>query len=286
MKRNVVLSLFTAAITCMLLYACGSDDDPKTPSKEVTEVIGTAGGTLTSADDNLVIDIPAGVMNDETSVTVTVNEANSHPNGIGTMFSLESAVDHFEEPVTLTFSYTDDALPAGGLPEFLTVAFREDGGEWITKPNAVLNKASKTITVQTNHFSQWSLAFTGEGYMDVAVPIDTFEANILADRLTNANGPGDYGDSLFFYFEDEQTLYKSLLYKIGDFELTLNTEVDMWLNVSSNGVNLYSGTVGVIFTSLGKDPGDVMGGTFAGTIQRISNKVMVPVEGKIYVQLE
>jgi hypothetical protein len=286
MRRNVVFMFFATAIICMLLYACGSDDDTKTPPKENTKIIGTGGGTLTSTDDNLVIDIPAGVMNDETSVAVTVNESNAHPHGIGSMFTLESSVDQFEEPVTLTFSYTDVVLPAGALPEFLTVAFRKDGGEWIIKPNAVLNKTSKTITVKTNHFSEWSLAFTGEGYMDFVVPIDTLEVSIPVDRLTNANGTGDYGDSLFFFFEDQQTLYKSVLYKIGSFELAVNTEVEMFLNFSSNGVSLYSGTVAVVFTSLGSNPGDVMGGTFSGNIQRLSDKVIVPVGGKVYVQLE
>jgi len=37
---------------------------------------------------------------------------------------------------------------------------------------------------------------------------------------------------------------------------------------------------------LGKDPGDIMGATFSGEIQRTSNKVMVPVNGKLYFQLE
>jgi hypothetical protein len=286
MKRSSALMFFATAATCMLLSACGSDDDPKTKPNDVTEIIGTAGGTLTSSDDNLEIDIPAGVMDDGTSVTVTVNESNAHPDGVGTMFTLESEVDEFDEPVTLTFAYTDDMLPPGALPEFLTVAFREDGGAWTKKANGVLNKTSKTITVQTYHFSQWSLAFTGEGYMDFVVPIDTFEVNIPADRLTNANGSGDYGDSLLFYFEDEQTLYKSVLHKIGSFELTVNTEVEMALSIRLDGVNVYSGTVDVVFTSLGKDPGDIMGGTFSGDIQRISDKGMVPVNGKIYVQLE
>lgn len=286
MKRNFALMFFAVAITCMLLYACGSDDDPKTSSKDNTKIIGAAGGTLTSTDDNLVIDVPAGVMSDETSVTVTVDESNAHPNGVGTMFTLESAVDQFDEPVTLTFSYTDDMLPTGARPEFLTVAFRKDDGQWTTKPNAILNKTSKTITVQTDHFSQWSLAFTDKGYMDISIPIDTFDVNIPADRFRNANGIGDYSDSLLFYFEDEHTLYKSVLSKIGSFELELDSALQMHLSTTLDGVNLYSGTVGVIFTSLGNAPGEMMSATFSGEIQRISNKGMVPVNGKFYFQIE
>lgn len=270
----------------MLLYACGSDDDPKTSTKGVTEIIGTAGGSLTSTDNNLVIDIPAGIMNDGTSVTVAVNESNANPNGVGTMFTLESEVDEFDEPVTLTFHYTNEQLPSGALPEFLTVAYREDGGDWITQPNASLDKTSKTITVETLHFSEWTLQFTGDGYMDFAVPVDEFAVNIPADRLKNANGAGEYGDSLFFYFEAEQTIYKSVLYKIGSFELAVDTPIPMTLGITADGVNLYSGTVGVTFNSIGDEAGEITGATFSGEIQRTSNKDTVPVNGQIYVQLE
>src|SRR5690606_19643542 len=111
MKGKLTRMLLATGIVCMLFSACGSDDDDdtKTNDKDVTKIIGEDGGAITSADNNLVINIPAGVMTDETSVTVTVNESNEHPNGVGTMFTLESAVDQFEEPVTLTFSYTDES---------------------------------------------------------------------------------------------------------------------------------------------------------------------------------
>lgn len=288
MKGKLTRMLLAAAVVCMLFTACGSDDDDdtKTNDKDVTEIIGDEGGAITSADNNLVINIPAGVMTDETSVTVTVNESNEHPDGVGTMFTLESAVDQFEEPVTLTFSYTDESLPAGMQPEFLTVVFREEGGEWITKPNATLDKITKTITVQTDHFSQWSLASRGEGYIDVSIPIDTFAINIPADRFVNANGISEYSDTLIFYFQDNETLYKSRLTKIGNFEIELDTELAMQLYISHEDIGIYSGPVDVVFSSLGENSGDVIGATFSGDAKRLSNEQTFPVNGKFFFQLE
>jgi hypothetical protein len=120
-----------------------------------TKAIGASGGTLVSADSLISVTVPAGavVNNMEFSIQPITNNA---PNGLGTGYRLLPEGTHFSQPVTLTFRYTDDLID-GSRQEDLLVASQDAAGVWQMQPGSVLDTTSKTISVKSTHFSDWSL---------------------------------------------------------------------------------------------------------------------------------
>ena len=62
----------------------------------------------------------------------------------------------FENPVTLTFHYSEELLDSNPA-EFLWIVFQESDGSWKAMLKSALHSDAKTVTVETSHFSDWSL---------------------------------------------------------------------------------------------------------------------------------
>lgn len=309
MKNKSVLRFFIFAFSLVLFFGCKDDDadtdprvndpvvvdpiedpdpneepDPDENPGEQSLIIDEKGGQLQSSDQNLLITIPEGIIDESVEISVSENEINDFTGGIGTMYSLESDIDQFPKPVTLSFNYEEDILPEGISPELLTVAFRRDGGDWMKKPNAVLDKAAMTITVETDHFSDWTLAADSAGFLDILIPIDTFQVNLPADESVIADrNAGDYSDTLIFYFEDKAASMTSMLYKVGSFDFTPGAEVEMFLSVKANNETLYGGEVTVIFSEFGTIPGELIVAALTGDIKD-PGQTEFPVTGKFVVK--
>jgi hypothetical protein len=133
----------------------GTATDIGNPAGERThKTIGPEGGVLTSTDKNIRLTIPAGAVSAATDFSIQPIE-NHAPNGLGFAYRLLPEGTHFEKPVTLTFTYTDSLL-TGSTPECLFIAYQ--GKDRIWKAHEVsLNETSKTVSVRTTHFSDWSL---------------------------------------------------------------------------------------------------------------------------------
>ncbi len=125
-----------------------------TPSGPATEgTIGPAGGSLTAG--SLRVDVPAGALAEETTVSATPISATA-PGARGQALRLGPEGATFSLPVTLTFAYTDDDL-AGTSPEALLIAFQHGSGVWAVPGDVTLDAASRTVSVETTHFSDWSM---------------------------------------------------------------------------------------------------------------------------------
>jgi hypothetical protein len=285
-QRTFIASFMTAA--CIVIFSqCNNDSSESKNSK----VIGTAGGTVASNDNNLTVAIPEGIFDQNTKVTVNSASSNENPNGVGTMYSIESDVKQFDKPVQLTFHYADNALSNGNIAELLTISYREDGGPWKIQPNAQLNTTDKSLKVSTNHFSDWTVSLLDSGYIDIAIPEDTLYLNIPNYYYQNVNKDVDqqYSDSLNILFQpqQEQIGIRAGLDKNGMYDpVTANTPVDMGLYIYSNQTLLYSGTVPVTFSSISVTPGDIVGGTFSGTVERVADKHSIELSGKFYFKIK
>lgn len=125
------------------------DDEP------TQKTIGAEGGTLTSRDGRITINIPSGAL--ASSETVSIQPiTNFNPLAIGNAYRLEPHDIEFKKPVTIEFNYRHDELK-NTIPELLGVAYQDSSDIWQARGGAVLAKNSSSIKVTTNHFSDWSL---------------------------------------------------------------------------------------------------------------------------------
>jgi len=164
LKRGLFLSIFT-----VLLVACKKDNNnPEGPIQSTDPVItetgtpvgaktsatiGASGGTLSSADGELTLKIPAGALTSETEVSI-LPITNNAPLGVGFGYRLEPEGTHFNTPVQMVFNYK---LLDGTLPDLLWIVTQAADGSWNAALKSVVDKNAGTVTVEANHFSDWAL---------------------------------------------------------------------------------------------------------------------------------
>ncbi|WP_207421344.1 hypothetical protein [Desertivirga brevis] len=116
--------------------------------------IGAQGGTLSSTDGTIIVEIPNGALEANQEVSI-VPITNTNPLGIKKGYRLEPHGVEFKKPVKVTFSYTDEDIEST-LPEFLGIAYQDKKGVWRAIGGTQLDKTNKKISVNTTHFSDWS----------------------------------------------------------------------------------------------------------------------------------
>ena len=120
----------------------------------VTATIGAAGGSLRSADGKLTLTVPAGAL--AANTTIGMQPISNFAHGrIGGAYRLTPDGQTFAQPITLTFGYTEDEL-IGGSADVLGVASQTATGFWRWAGEPTVNAATKTFSVNTTHFSDWS----------------------------------------------------------------------------------------------------------------------------------
>jgi|SRR6218665_873776 len=120
-----------------------------------TKTIGSGGGSLTSSDGKLTIDVPAG--------TVSANTAFSIQPISGTLPGKESHLAYrllpegtaFAKRISVTYHY-DDADFQSSKEDLLSACYQTAEGNWKIVATS-LNKTQKTLTLTTDHFSDWTI---------------------------------------------------------------------------------------------------------------------------------
>lgn len=169
-----LLCVFLPAL--LLLAACKKDRKPVEPgteqpgnipsepkSRPVGEPIGSsiittvtpAGATIVSEDGSFKLNIPLGAVNVNTDIEI-VEIDNTAQGGVGRSFQLLPHGQVFAKPVTLEFSW-DGYESWVNMPEALGIAWQDDKDFWRLTKAPVIDKEKKTVSVQTNHFSNWAL---------------------------------------------------------------------------------------------------------------------------------
>jgi len=121
----------------------------------VTQAIGPAGGVLESADGTLRVEVPAGALIAEQTFSIQSISNNAHGK-IGSAFRLGPEGVTFASPIRLTFNYTPDQV-LGTAPQLLRVASQNRNGFWELHNAQQLDADEGTVSVNTTHFSDWSL---------------------------------------------------------------------------------------------------------------------------------
>lgn len=133
----------------------------------VSKSIGTAGGSITSADGKLSIDFPAGAL--PANETVTIQPiTNQGPAGINKAYRISPHNIQFAKPVKLTFHYSDSDT-AGSAAQYLGIAYQDPEGVWQAVRYTEVNTSAKTVSVTTTHFSDWNM-FQGLAMKPEIVP--------------------------------------------------------------------------------------------------------------------
>jgi len=126
------------------------------PSGElIKQIIGPAGGGLTSSDNKVELNIPAGALSSETMITIQ-SFTNPGENGVGMCYSFEPSGTQFHLPVQLVLHYTNEQLN-GDSPNLMTICTQNEKGVWYRLRKVTLDTAAKIITGNINHFSLWAL---------------------------------------------------------------------------------------------------------------------------------
>lgn len=121
----------------------------------IKKTIGAAGGTIASGG-NITVDIPAGALAANTELTLQ-EVTNTLPGSPGKSFRLEPEGIKFAKPITLTIPYTDELLADTIQPEALFLAYQDKAGGWRFMAQSRVDKANRTVKVETDHFSDWTL---------------------------------------------------------------------------------------------------------------------------------
>lgn len=184
MKKRIAALLFL-----MMLVGCGggggshdaskppvvdpppADDDgnppaPATPATTpvgtaqgaaVSKVIGVDGGELQTADGSVALVVPQGAFNTDTTVSIQPisNEAESL-GGVGSAFRIQPEGLHSNLPMTLSF-HADAAALQGTALRFIDVGYQDSEGHWRVIENPQYNDETDTVSIQTDHFSDWSM---------------------------------------------------------------------------------------------------------------------------------
>lgn len=119
----------------------------------ITKTIGAAGGTISTADGKLNVKIPAGAVTANTDFTITP-VSSTLPESEGNSFRLGPENVKFNQPVEISFKYNEQDIE-GSAEELLYMAYQDAEGYWIGLEGTTIDKANKTLKVNSTHFSDW-----------------------------------------------------------------------------------------------------------------------------------
>ncbi len=156
----------------------------------VSKSIGSAGGTLMSADGKLLLTVPAGALTVNTNITIQP-VTSTMPGSLGLSYDLQPSGTKFAVPVTLRFQY-DSTLAADKDPDFLFIAYQDSSGAWkgdATKRD--IDTVAKTTTLSVSHFTTFDIGewiFLNAGPNLLLQASQTCDLSLVQSMTTNSDG--------------------------------------------------------------------------------------------------
>lgn len=264
--KHLLLALLTASLVACNPPSSGAPDpveqDPVpafpqgTPTGEAVRLtVGPEGGTFTSADGRLSVQVPAGALAAATDLTVQPI-TNTAPRGGGGAYRLGPAGVTFKQPVQLTFRYGGTL---GDAAVGLVLARQDRQGAWQAHLGTAQDRSERTLTARADRFGDWAWA---EAYR-----LDPEQASVKVGqsvKFTLMRCVAPEPDPL------TEDLIAPLISECAPYTLTPFTR-----NWAVNGTAGGSATEGTVV----KDEGDVAIGTYTAPAQRPDvNPVAVSVD--------
>jgi hypothetical protein len=164
MKKNSLILIVLLALATFSACKKGGGDTPepeptKTPvgtndGTAATKTIGSAGGSLMSADGEVELIIPSGALATNTDITIQPI-TNNIPTGRGKAYRFTPDGQQFAKDITIKFHYTEEEAE-GTKPEYMQVAFQNADGTWKVVDKVTNDEAANTINASVNHFTDFS----------------------------------------------------------------------------------------------------------------------------------
>lgn len=169
--------------------------DIGTPLGQSTSaLIGPAGGTLTSSDGTLRITVPANAFT--TDQPVSIQEITNTAHGAkGRAYRIKPEGLHTPVPMTVSFRYTDENLRGTAL-DFLRIAYQDANRIWHVYRKPAIDTSARTLSVQTTHFSDWSLV-TGVQILPHSATVhtgDTLQLRVVSCEPDDVDPIDENGD--------------------------------------------------------------------------------------------
>jgi hypothetical protein len=142
----------------------------------LSKVIDASGGSIASPDGRLLVTVPAGAVAAATTFTIQPI-TNQAPGGLGNAYRLGPAGETFTTPVSISMNYSSADL-AGTVADLLSLAYQDSQGRWGVYKSVTLDTTGQTITVSSEHFSDWAL-IAGESLAPAAARIGTGQTQSL-----------------------------------------------------------------------------------------------------------
>ncbi len=155
-------------------------------------VVGSGGGTFTSSDGAVTIEVPQGAAAGDIGILVTpVTDNLDDPDVVpGLAFEFLPSPYTFAKPVILTVGYDPSSLPIGITEDELRLlAFV--GDEWVQLPGSAVNVANSTVSGPLDGFSRKAVG-RGKVYAIAVTPADASievgETQQFVATVTNVDG--------------------------------------------------------------------------------------------------
>jgi hypothetical protein len=142
-------------------------------------VIGASGGSLSTADARLKIEVPEGAFTSDQTVVIQPITNNNEP-GKGLAYRISPHDITFAKPVKITFNYTEEDIKTS-FPEALSIAYQDKKQVWQGIGVSKLDTTNQSVSIYTTHFSDWSL-FTSLDLFpptSIANPGETIELELV-----------------------------------------------------------------------------------------------------------
>src|SRR5581483_3682729 len=151
----VVLFLLT-----VLLSACGGGGGEQ-PGSGTPLMIGPSGGSKTSSDGRASVSIPAGALSQDSVISVTVASSSVSGN-IGPVYDFGPSGTTFNQPVTISISYDESALPSGVTESDLRLG-TVNNNRWEMVTGATVDTAANVVHGTATHFSTYGVIAVTSG---------------------------------------------------------------------------------------------------------------------------
>lgn len=161
-SKSVLLIMCLSVFSCKHKNPVSSIDQTKKPrpigipvAHAIIKTLGNRGGTIVSEDGKLEVEIPAGALTKDIAISIQPIQ-NTAAGGVGFGYRLLPHGDIFKKRVSLHFHYENE-LQRLSNKEAITIAFQNEKGIWSCVGHSENDTLSNTISVQTEHFSDWAI---------------------------------------------------------------------------------------------------------------------------------
>jgi hypothetical protein len=160
-----VKGLGLVGLSVLAALGCSGTTEQPPPAVAVTAVgdvqgspaqatVPASGGTLSSADGRLKIDVPSGALAADQMLTIQPI-SNKAPGGLGAAYRLGPDGLTFSTPVKITFTYGAAELAGNDATSF-RIAYQDAQGSWDAPTSFTQDQTAQTVAIDVSHFTDYS----------------------------------------------------------------------------------------------------------------------------------